>query len=496
MQKIWFTLSVLLGAAITLIFLPSLALAIVLINALFAFLLAILQLKSAITPNNPKHISSMKGYEPFVSIHIPCHNEPYEVIYKTLKSISDLSYGNYEVLIIDNNTHDPLLWQPIKKYCETLGDKFHFYHYESLAGYKAGALNAALEHTDERAEVIAVIDADYIVNEDFLQIGVPYFQDEKVAIVQYPQDYYNITKGTFGIQQEYRSFFDTILTQANNWDAVTATGTLCLLRAKLFSKKSIQWNEWCITEDAELSIHLHGLGYKGIFINEVVGTGLMPFNYYSLQRQRERWVYGNTQIIKKDTLSILLNPKLNLKQKISFMTQLTAWIHPNLLPILYISISIFLGSVGMFSQTLVTVSWIGLITILAFIVAKILYFAIDQWKKGNASIEGVLTTTMSHFGLTNTMSFIWLWALTSAQLPFNRTTKDPREKTLPYIPLDIIAVFFYLALSSVAIFTAHQEITVIAITSAALGLWMLVSILFLSWEMNKARQAANTVLLD
>ena len=67
--------------------------------------------------------------------------------------------------------------------CEILGSRFRFLHVERCAGFKAGALNIALRHTDPAASVIAVIDSDYVVRADWLANLTPHFADPKVAIV-------------------------------------------------------------------------------------------------------------------------------------------------------------------------------------------------------------------------------------------------------------------------------------------------------------------------
>ncbi|MFP3527663.1 glycosyltransferase, partial [Pantoea sp. SIMBA_072] len=76
---------------------------------------------------------------------------------------------DYEVLIIDNNTKDPAVWEPVRDYCETLGPRFKFFHVSPLAGFKGGALNYLIPHTAKDAEVIAVIDSDYCVSPNWLK---------------------------------------------------------------------------------------------------------------------------------------------------------------------------------------------------------------------------------------------------------------------------------------------------------------------------------------
>ena len=81
---------------------------------------------------------------PRVSIHVPAHAEPPEVVIATLESLARLDYPNFEVLVIDNNTADPALWRPVEAHCQALGERFRFLRVEGITGAKAGALNYAL----------------------------------------------------------------------------------------------------------------------------------------------------------------------------------------------------------------------------------------------------------------------------------------------------------------------------------------------------------------
>ncbi|MBA4210986.1 MAG: cellulose synthase, partial [Parvibaculum sp.] len=63
-----------------------------------------------------------------VSIHVPIHNEPPEMVRETLEALARLDYENYEVLVLDNNTTDPAVWEPVRDACAQLGPKFRFFH--------------------------------------------------------------------------------------------------------------------------------------------------------------------------------------------------------------------------------------------------------------------------------------------------------------------------------------------------------------------------------
>ena len=61
---------------------------------------------------------------PRVSIHVPCYNEPPDMVIETLDALARLDYDNYEVIVLDNNTPDPAVWQPVAAHCAALGQKF------------------------------------------------------------------------------------------------------------------------------------------------------------------------------------------------------------------------------------------------------------------------------------------------------------------------------------------------------------------------------------
>ncbi len=66
-------------------------------------------------------------------------------------------------MLVINNTPDPALWRPVEEHCRALGERFKFIRVDDLKGYKAGALRLALANTAADAEIIGVIDADYVV---------------------------------------------------------------------------------------------------------------------------------------------------------------------------------------------------------------------------------------------------------------------------------------------------------------------------------------------
>src|SRR6059058_2909341 len=130
-----------------------------------------------------------ENYFPKVSIHIPAYFEPVEMLKQTLDALSRLNYPNYECVVIINNTPDPAFWQPIQDHCRALGERFKFINAEKVQGFKAGALRIAMDRTAADAEIIGILDADYVVEPDWLRDLVPAFADPRVGLVQAPQEH-------------------------------------------------------------------------------------------------------------------------------------------------------------------------------------------------------------------------------------------------------------------------------------------------------------------
>ena len=237
-------------------------------------------------------------YVPMVSLHIPAYNEPPELVAQTLRALANLDYPNYEVILVDNNTPQEATWQPLAEICQELG--FKCLHLDKWPGYKSGALNFALAMTDPRAEIVGVIDADYVVQPEWLRRTVPYFEDPAVAFVQTPQDYRDYQNSRFSqaAYDGYKYFFALSMPFRNERNAIIFCGTMGLLRKSVLQEIG-GWDQWCITEDAEASLRILYRGYKALFVPETFGRGLMPLDFEGLKKQRFRWAFGGVQVIKK-----------------------------------------------------------------------------------------------------------------------------------------------------------------------------------------------------
>ncbi len=225
-------------------------------------------------------------YRPKVSIHVPCYNEPPEMVKQTLDALANLDYPDFEVIIIDNNTKDPKVWEPVQAYCEQLGPRFRFFHVAPIEGFKGGALNYILPHTAADAEVVAVIDSDYCVSPNWLKHMVPHFQDPKIAVVQSPQDYRDGEESLFKklCYAEYKGFFHIGMVTRNERDAIIQHGTMTMIRRTVMDE--LKWADWTICEDAELGLRVFEKGYSAAYSYQSFGQGLMPDTFIDYKKQR------------------------------------------------------------------------------------------------------------------------------------------------------------------------------------------------------------------
>jgi len=266
---------------------------------------------------------------PKVSIHLPLCNEPPAMVKLTLDALARLDYADYEVLVIDNNTMDPALWEPVADHCARLGPKFRFFHLGKWPGFKAGALNFGLKQTAPDAEIIASLDSDYLVEPDWLRCMVPQFANPKVAIVQSPQDYRD-NDGSFFKRLmfwEYAGFFQLGMVTRNERNAIIQHGTMSLIRRAAL-EFSGNWAEWTITEDAELGLRLFREGWEAVYSPRSFGRGVMPDDFAAFRKQRFRWAYGAMQILRGHAKAVFnpFNTELTMGQRWHFITGWLPWI--------------------------------------------------------------------------------------------------------------------------------------------------------------------------
>lgn len=259
---------------------------------------------------------------PFVSVHVPTYNEPPEIVIATLQALANLDYPHFEVLVLDNNTPDDAVYEPVRRICDCLGERFHFHHFDNVAGAKAGALNLGLGLSHPASSYVAIIDADYQVTPDFLALAVKNLADPQTAFVQFPQAYRGVAGRSAAVEEELSDYFKAFAQRASDDRSVLLTGTLSVIDIDAL-KQAGGWKGETVTEDAELGVRLFLHGKTGRFVPALVGRGLLPLSLASLKAQRRRWVAGNMQTLIA-TFKGLCQRRCNTAC-LSIIAQLTAW---------------------------------------------------------------------------------------------------------------------------------------------------------------------------
>jgi exo-beta-1,3-glucanase (GH17 family)/cellulose synthase/poly-beta-1,6-N-acetylglucosamine synthase-like glycosyltransferase len=384
---------------------------------------------------NFKALSAPKDFTyPKVSLHLPIHNEPPEMVKKTLSALAKLDYPNFEVLVIDNNTKESSVWQPVENECRRLGEKFRFFHLENWPGFKAGAINYALKQTVKDAEIIAVIDSDYIVDPHWLKALVPYFEKPDVGFVQAPQDYRDWQENGFKAfcHWEYAGFFQIGMVQRNESNAIIQHGTMTLVRKSALESVG-NWGEWCICEDSELGLRLYRAGHDSVYVKDSFGQGVTPDTLSGYMTQRHRWVYGAMQILKRHWRALLPGKQSDLTaaQRYYFVAGWLPWFS-DALALLFTFASLFL------TAQLVIDPVHSELPINAFILPTIGLFGFKVFRtlwlyhaRVNCTLAQTLGATIAGLALTHTVAkAIWQGLFTSGR-PFLRTPKF--EKQRPFL---------------------------------------------------------------
>jgi cellulose synthase/poly-beta-1,6-N-acetylglucosamine synthase-like glycosyltransferase len=273
------------------------------------------------------------AYRPFVSLQIPAYNEPPEMLIETIETAEAIDYPSFEIVVIDNNTEDAETWRPVEEYCSTRPN-VTFAHVAPLEGYKSGALNHALESlTDPRAEVIGIVDSDYLIRSDYLEQTVGYFADPNVAFVQTPQDYREYEGNPYftACYDAYRYFFSMSMPSRNERNSIIFAGTMGLLRRRAIDSIG-GWDEWTITEDAEASLRMLRAGWSGLYLSQSYGRGIMPLTFSALKSQRYRWCFGGMQILRRHWRSLMpwdlsVENRLTTAQRLDYLVSGVQWLN-------------------------------------------------------------------------------------------------------------------------------------------------------------------------
>lgn len=395
---------------------------------------------------------------PFISVHVATHDEPPAMVIATINALARLDYPAFEVILIDNNTSDPAIWRPVQAHMARLGPRFRFFHRKGVIGAKAGALNIALSLCDPRARYVAIVDADYQVTPDFLSTAITAFRDD-IRFVQFPQAYRNGHQAA-PVVAELSDYFRTFPSAANRSGASLLTGTLSVIA--IDALRSVGgWPTGSITEDAELGVAFWKGGVRGLYVDKVVGTGLLPLDLAGLRIQRNRWATGNMQTLLR---ALRYWRALRLRKgRTAVVAQLTAWVGFLALPMLVLFALAVSAMLVADPAALQSGPWrwlqsVATLTILVSLGGLVMRSATS---KSPATLAVMLS-------LLWTSSFGWLSALPGRRLTFHRTAKSGSGEGFS-VSMDVAASWLSLGLG-LAFWRQGSPLTAIALILAASGL--------------------------
>jgi exo-beta-1,3-glucanase (GH17 family)/cellulose synthase/poly-beta-1,6-N-acetylglucosamine synthase-like glycosyltransferase len=373
----------------------------------------------------------MPATPPRVSVHLACCNEPPEMVIATIDSLCALDYPDFEILVVDNNTRDPARWQPVHAHVAGLRDsRVRFFHLPNWPGYKAGALNFALEQTDPGAQLIAVVDADYLVERNWLRDLVGHFADPSVAVVQAPQAHreWQGSRWRRMMNFEYDGFFRIGMHHRNERDAIIQHGTMTLIRARALREHG-RWSTWCICEDAELGLRLMQAGWTTRYVDHVYGTGLTPDGFPAFRRQRRRWALGGMQILRAHASALFRGrppegePGLSGGQRFHFVAGWMGWLGDA--AHLIFTFAAMFWTIGIVAAQ----HWFSLpimlylVPVLLLFVGKVLLGPLLYLRRVPGSISDVLGAALAGMALSHGIAVGVLAGLSGRRAVFEVTTR-------------------------------------------------------------------------
>ncbi len=259
---------------------------------------------------------------PKTEFHVPVYNEPPHIVMETIDHLLRVDYprDRYKIVVADDST-DEESRSEIESFCREHSDMVKYRHRENRRGFKAGALNDLLRRTARDIELIAVVDADYLVDPPFLKETVGYFEENPdLGFLQTPQAFTNVTYSKFTEEAFWanRFFYDAILPARNEVNSIIFCGTMGIMRRRALEEAG-GWGEDVLTEDAETSIRIMNCGWDSLYVPKVFGRGLLPQSYSGFKSQQYRWAFGGVQILRKHGVLALVS-KLSPRQRWDILT--------------------------------------------------------------------------------------------------------------------------------------------------------------------------------
>jgi cellulose synthase/poly-beta-1,6-N-acetylglucosamine synthase-like glycosyltransferase len=195
-------------------------------------------------------------------------------------------------------------------------------HREDRTGYKAGALDDAMDQVE--GDFIAIFDADFIPDSDFLKKTMPHFSNDKVGVVQTRWGHINkkyslLTElqafglnGHFAIEQGGRNA---------SGHFINFNGTGGVWRKECINDAG-GWEHDTLTEDLDLSYRAQIKGWKFTYLEDVIAPAELPITMSALKSQQHRWMKGGAECFIKMWKTIITAKGVRLVDRIHGLSHL------------------------------------------------------------------------------------------------------------------------------------------------------------------------------
>jgi cellulose synthase/poly-beta-1,6-N-acetylglucosamine synthase-like glycosyltransferase len=251
-----------------------------------------------------------------VDVFIPVYNEPVEVVEATVDAARRMRGARVHVAVLDDGDSPAM-----RDMARRLG--IRYVQRAEHSGAKAGNINHALTVTD--SAFVAVFDCDHVPDAAFLEETLGHFGERQVAFVQTPQYYANNERG--GVTQaawaQQALFFGAIARGKATADSMFCCGTNVVFRREALELVG-GFPEGSLTEDFQLSVRLHEIGWRSVYVPKVLARGLGPEDLASYVSQQHRWARGCLSSIPS-----IVQAELPRRQKAQYLLSafyfLTGW---------------------------------------------------------------------------------------------------------------------------------------------------------------------------
>lgn len=233
------------------------------------------------------------SYQPFVSVVIAAYNEE-KVIAKTIRSILDSDYREFEVIVVDDGSKDGTS----KVIQETFYKHPKVRLIQKENGGKSSAMNLGFQQS--RGEIIVTLDADTIIAQDAISLMIRHFENHNVAAVSG-----NVKVGnrrnllTTWQHVEYITGFNLERRAFDELNCITVVpGAIGAWRKKNVVESGYL-SENTLAEDTDLTITFLCEGHRIVYEEKAYAFTESPEDVKSLIKQRYRWSYGTLQCLWK-----------------------------------------------------------------------------------------------------------------------------------------------------------------------------------------------------